>query len=75
MDANSYYEQKQTPEQTYLELIQYYETIKKLNGSFISIWHNHMLGNATEFKAWRKMFELFMRETVYWDAYSDSLVN
>ena len=75
MDANSYYEQKQTPEQTYLELIQYYETIKKLNGSFISIWHNHMLGNSRDFKAWRKMFELFMRETVYWDAYSDSLVN
>jgi hypothetical protein len=75
MDANSYFEQKQTPEQTYLELIQYYETIKKLNGNFISIWHNNILADTAEFKAWRKMFELFMRETVYWDAYSNSPVS
>jgi hypothetical protein len=30
-----------------------------------------MLGDSEEFKGWRELFELFMRETVYWDAYSD----
>lgn len=72
MDANSFFEQKQNPEQTYKELIQYYELVKKLNGTITLIWHNHMIGSVPEFKGWPEMFELFMRETVYWDAYSDS---
>lgn len=71
MDANSLYEQRQTPQQTYLELTGYYNTVKRLNGTFTGIWHNHMLGYAPPFEGWRQMFELFMRETVYWDAYSD----
>ncbi|MHA4843352.1 polysaccharide deacetylase family protein [Flavitalea antarctica] len=71
MDANSFYEQKQTPEQTYMELVKYYELVKKLNGNFIPIWHNHILGDDPQFKGWKEMFELFMKETVYWDAYSD----
>ncbi|RYF95248.1 MAG: hypothetical protein EOO02_23265, partial [Chitinophagaceae bacterium] len=72
MDANSFYEQKQTPEQTYMELIKYYELVKKMQGTFIPIWHNHMLSSEPQFKGWKEMFELFMRETVYWDAYSDN---
>jgi hypothetical protein len=71
MDANSFYEQKQTPEQTYMELVKYYELVKKLKGNFIPIWHNHIIGNDLQFKGWKEMFELFMKETVYWDAYSD----
>ncbi|RYG47722.1 MAG: hypothetical protein EOO01_14440 [Chitinophagaceae bacterium] len=74
MDANSYYEQKQTPEQTYMELVKYYELVKKLNGNFIPIWHNHILGSDPQFKGWKEMFEVFMKETVYWDAYSDMTV-
>jgi hypothetical protein len=71
MDANAFFEQKQTPHQAYQELTKYYEMIKKLNGVFISIWHNHLLGTDPEFKGWPEMFELFMKETVYWDAYYD----
>jgi hypothetical protein len=71
MDANSFYEQRQNPQQAYRELIQYYDTVKKLNGLFISIWHNNILGTGIEYKGWREMFELFMKETVFWDAYYD----
>jgi hypothetical protein len=73
MDANAYFEQKQTPEQTYLELMHYYDTVKKLNGTIASIWHNHLLGSHPKFTRWREMFELFMKETVYWDAHSNSV--
>lgn len=69
MDANSFFELKHTPSQAYLELIKYYEIIKKLNGLFISIWHNNMLGTDPAYKGWPEMFELFMKETVYWDAF------
>lgn len=71
MDANAYYEQGYTPQQTYTELMQYYEQVKKLNGMLISIWHNSILGTDPAFKGWRELFELFMKETVYWDAYCD----
>ncbi|RYE52009.1 MAG: hypothetical protein EOP48_17345 [Sphingobacteriales bacterium] len=70
MDANSFFEQHQTPGQTYQELLGYYESVKKVNGTMISIWHNHMLGTDPKFAGWPEMFELFMKETVYWDAYS-----
>ncbi len=71
MDANSFYEQKDTPQQAYAELILYHEQVRKMNGMMISIWHNSILGTGKTFAGWREMFELFMKETVYWDAYSD----
>ncbi len=71
MDANAFFEEKLSPAAAYQELMDYYNQVKKYNGLFISIWHNHMLGDSENFKGWRELFELFMRETVYWDAYSD----
>lgn len=71
MDANAFYEQRYTPEQAYAELLQFYEAVKKVNGMLITIWHNSILGTDESFKGWREMFELFMKETVYWDAYCD----
>ncbi len=71
MDANSFFEQKDSPQQAYKELIDYYEITKKLNGLFISIWHNSVLGTDRAYQGWPEMFELFMKETVYWDAYYD----
>ena len=71
MDANSFYEQKDTPQHAYGELLQYYERVKKVKGIFISVWHNSILGTDKMFTGWRGMFELFMKETVYWDAYYD----
>jgi hypothetical protein len=70
MDANSFYEQKFTPRQAYDELIYYYNTIKKLNGLFVTIWHNQFLGTDKKFAGLKEMYELFMKENVYWDAYN-----
>ena len=73
MDANSFYEKKQTPEQAYAELMEYYLKVKSLNGTLISIWHNNILGTMPGMEGWRKMFELFMKDHVYWDAYYDEV--
>ncbi len=70
MDANSFFEQQLTPQQAYEEMMGYYTTIKKLNGLFITIWHNHFLGSDKQFSGWKEIYELFMRENIYWDAYS-----
>lgn len=60
MDANSYYEQKQTAEQAYDELLHYYNTVKSVDGTLITIWHNNFLGTDNRFKGWKEMYERFL---------------
>jgi hypothetical protein len=68
MDANSYYELKQSPQEAYNELMRLYAAVKKVKGCFITIWHNSFLGTAAEFRGWREVYEVFMKEDAYWDA-------
>ena len=60
MDANSYYEQKQTPEETAAELMKYYEAVRSVHGTMITIWHNSFLGAASEFNGWRQVYQQFI---------------
>jgi hypothetical protein len=69
MDANSFYEEKHSTREAYEELTSLYNSVRKVNGMMITIWHNSLLGKGSE--DWAQMFELFMKETVYWDAYYD----
>jgi len=71
MDANAFYRSGHSPKQAYDELMRYYNTVKRVNGMFITLWHNHLLGSDPDTAGWSAMFELFMKEVVYWDAYSD----
>ncbi|MCA0398196.1 MAG: hypothetical protein LCH51_12400 [Bacteroidetes bacterium] len=68
MDANAYFEQKLTPAQAYAELKQYYYAVQKVQGCLITIWHNNILGTAAEFEGWRDLYEIFMKEDIFWDA-------
>lgn len=72
MDATSFHQLKQSPQQAYHELVKYYETVKKLNGLMISTWHNTILSGGVMYKGWREMYEIFMKEVVYWDAYCNA---
>ncbi|MDR3716227.1 MAG: polysaccharide deacetylase family protein [Puia sp.] len=67
MDANAYYEQKYTHVQAMIELMQYYHAIKKVNGLMVTIWHNSFLGSDPAFDDWKKLYEIFLKEEVYWD--------
>ncbi|MEP7255248.1 MAG: polysaccharide deacetylase family protein [Ferruginibacter sp.] len=60
MDANSYYEQKQTSQQTMTELIHYLAVCKEVNGTLITIWHNNFLGATKEFDGWKDIYEKFI---------------
>jgi hypothetical protein len=68
MDANSYYEQGYTADQARGELMHYYHLIRKLGGLMVTIWHNSFLGSDPQFSAWKKVYEIFLKEEVYWDA-------
>jgi len=60
MDANAYYEQKLSAEEALQELIEYYNVVKSVNGTLITIWHNNFLGTAEEFAGWRETYEGFL---------------
>lgn len=60
MDANSYYEQKLSPEAAFEELMQYFNVVKSVNGTMITIWHNNFLGTAEEFAGWREVYHNFV---------------
>jgi hypothetical protein len=64
MDANAYYEQKQSAQQTYDELMHYLSVCKDVNGTLITIWHNNFLGTAKEFDGWRSLYERFITQAL-----------
>ncbi|NOT51499.1 MAG: hypothetical protein HOP10_09505 [Chitinophagaceae bacterium] len=62
MEANSFYEQNLTPWQALHEMTHYYNEVKKVNGTFITIWHNTFLGTDSTFKGWREVYAGFFKE-------------
>jgi hypothetical protein len=64
MDANSFYEQKFSPEAAFNEMRHYYNAVKAINGTMITIWHNNFLGTAEEFAGWKQVYEKFVSSIV-----------
>jgi hypothetical protein len=62
MEANSYYEEKLSATDAFNELVRYYAICKKVNGTLITIWHNHMIGSAKPFEGWGKMYEQALKK-------------
>jgi hypothetical protein len=62
MDANCIFEQHLTAQQAGYELYQYYTTVKQVNGTLITIFHNHFLTEQPEWQPWRKMYEAFLEK-------------
>jgi len=67
MDANAYYEQHCTAGQAMTELMHYYHLVRKVNGLMVTIWHNSFLGSDPQFAGWREVYEVFLKDEVYWD--------
>ena len=62
MEANSFYEQKQSTHDALKEMMAYYQIVKKIEGRFITIWHNTFLGTDKKFEGWRDVYENFVKE-------------
>jgi len=60
MDANSFYEQKQTPAEALAEMRRYFDAVKSVDGTLIMIWHNSFLGTDPLYKGWREVYEEFV---------------
>lgn len=60
MDANSFFEQKDSPEQALAEMRQYCKEVKDVDGILITLWHNTFLGTDSLFKGWREAYAQFI---------------
>ncbi|MEP7252698.1 MAG: polysaccharide deacetylase family protein [Ginsengibacter sp.] len=62
MDSNVIFHQKLTSAESVEELKYFYETCKAVNGLFITVMHNHLMGdNDIE---WRNAYEQFLYDTI-----------
>jgi hypothetical protein len=60
MEANSFYELHHSPEEALDEMKKLCGEVKKVNGTFITIFHNHMLGTDPMFQGWKEMYQNFV---------------
>jgi hypothetical protein len=51
-------------EQAYQKIVSLLEEVKKVNGTFISLWHNHTISETLEYKEWRKVHERMIQKVV-----------
>jgi hypothetical protein len=63
MDATCRFYNKQNTQDAWQEWERLWYAVKKVNGTFISIWHNHMLGNHSESKDWRELYLKTLKHT------------
>lgn len=63
MDATCRFYNKQNTQKAWQEWERLWHAVKKVNGTFISIWHNHMLGNHSESKDWRELYLKTLKQT------------
>ena len=62
MDANCFYEQKLSVEESFTELMHFYDACKKLSTPLITILHNNFLGTGKEFEGWRDLYIKFISQ-------------
>jgi len=62
MDANAYYEQRLTPQQSMEELLHYLQVCRDCNGTLITLWHNNFLGTDPAFAGWKEVYEQFIAQ-------------
>lgn len=60
MDANAFHEEKKSATEALQQLLEFYEVIRSVNGTMITIWHNSFLGIDETFDGWRDAYEHFV---------------
>lgn len=56
MEATNKFYLKHNPEAAWREWERLWHAVKKVNGTFVSIWHNYILGTDEASKGWRTLY-------------------
>ncbi len=62
MDANCFYEQKLSVQESFTELMHFYQSCKNMNIPLITIFHNNFLGTGKMFKGWKDLYTQFISQ-------------
>jgi len=57
MEATFLYYENKTPEQALKEIYQLIDEVKKVKGTFVSVWHNESLSDEGIWKGWKEVYE------------------
>ena len=64
MDATLKYYLKLSPEESLPKIQSLIEEVKKVDGTFISLWHNESLSDYKQWKGWKYIFEEMIKMAV-----------
>ena len=64
MEATYQYYEKASPEKTIKEITELIHTVKEVNGTFISVWHNESLSDKGIWKGWKIVYEKMLKESI-----------
>ena len=64
MEATYQYYTKSTPKEAIHLITTLMEKVKKVNGTFISVWHNESLCEKGIWKGWKIVYEKMLKESV-----------
>ncbi|MGB1316835.1 MAG: hypothetical protein ACPG5W_01445, partial [Flavobacteriales bacterium] len=56
------YYMKLSPEESKAHITELVKTVKSVNGTFISLWHNETLSNVGLWAGWRDVFTHMVKE-------------
>ncbi|MES2328366.1 MAG: polysaccharide deacetylase family protein [Bacteroidota bacterium] len=62
MEAASFFSQGYSVERATEEIQYYHDTVKKVNGEFITLFHNHFLTEQPQWIQWREMYAAFLKK-------------
>lgn len=62
MEATYQYYLKLAPEEAWLHINNLMSKVKKVNGTFVSVWHNESLSDKGIWKGWKKVYEQMLIE-------------
>jgi uncharacterized protein DUF7033 len=64
MDATYQYYENSSPESVSNKISELMQTVKKVNGTFISVWHNESLSDKGIWKGWKIVYEKMLLESI-----------
>lgn len=62
MEANSFFEQHYSAAMARKELQQYHDVVQSVNGTLMTIFHNHFLTEEPQWIAWRNMYAAYLQD-------------
>lgn len=62
MEATFMYYKKINPAEAIEEILEIMNEVKKVNGTFVSVWHNESLSDEGIWKGWQEVYEKMMQQ-------------